>query len=203
MTDAERREARRLRDHARYWADPGRHRARVREYMRQRRAREQALLTERQRLYRSKDPERYRNYGRRYNERLDPAEKTRRSRAYRERMTPEQRAHERARYNAWWAGRDRNLAKPKSARRRARLAAVVGSYTAQEWLALVAFWSNTCAYCGMSGPLEADHRIPLCRGGTNYISNILPACRSCNRSKGAKTEDEYRTMRLVAARRAA
>jgi len=58
---------------------------------------------------------------------------------------------------------------------RARKIAALGSFTAAEWLALVEQYQGRCAYCGETGPLEADHRIPLARGGTNHIDNILPA----------------------------
>lgn len=77
-------------------------------------------------------------------------------------------------------------------RRRSRLIGAQGSYTAAEWLTLVRAFDGRCAYCGCSGPLEADHRIPLARGGTNDIGNILPACPSCNRRKAMSTEDEFR-----------
>jgi 5-methylcytosine-specific restriction endonuclease McrA len=40
--------------------------------------------------------------------------------------------------------------------------------------------------------IEIDHRIPLTRGGSNLIDNILPACRRCNRRKGTMTEEEFR-----------
>jgi 5-methylcytosine-specific restriction endonuclease McrA len=83
---------------------------------------------------------------------------------------------------------------------RARKAAAAGSFCGAEWLALVARWDNVCAYCGEAGPLEADHRIPLSRGGTNYIDNVLPACRSCNGRKHKMTEEEFRA--LLAAERA-
>jgi 5-methylcytosine-specific restriction endonuclease McrA len=36
--------------------------------------------------------------------------------------------------------------------------------------------------------------VPLCRGGSNEISNILPACRHCNRRKHRKTEEEFRAL---------
>jgi len=84
---------------------------------------------------------------------------------------------------------------------RARKAAAVGSFTGAEWRALVERYGNVCAYDGARGPLEADHRIPLSRGGTNYIENILPACRSCNSRKHTLTEREFRA--FLASERAA
>lgn len=65
-------------------------------------------------------------------------------------------------------------------------------FTADEWSALVADHNSACAYCGRAGRLEADHRIPVSRGGTNSIENVLPACRRCNRSKEAATDTEFR-----------
>ncbi len=80
---------------------------------------------------------------------------------------------------------------------RARKIAAAGSFTGAEWRGLVARWSNVCAYRGEPGPLEPDHRVPLARGGTNFIDNILPACRSCNARKHMMTEEEFRA-RLAA-----
>lgn len=43
-----------------------------------------------------------------------------------------------------------------------------------------------CAYCHVN-PAEAyDHAIPVAKGGSNFASNIYPACRRCNLEKGAK-----------------
>ncbi len=80
---------------------------------------------------------------------------------------------------------------------RARRRAAEGSFTAAEWLALVAAHHGRCAYCGAIAPLEADHRVPLARGGSNTIENILPACRSCNAKKHLLTEEQFRA-RLAA-----
>lgn len=39
--------------------------------------------------------------------------------------------------------------------------------------------------------LELDHVIPLHLGGTSDPSNLVMACRACNRSKGAKQVAEW------------
>ena len=84
---------------------------------------------------------------------------------------------------------------------RARSQVAFGSFTGQEWRELQEHSGRRCAYCGEAGPLEADHRVPLARGGTNFIDNILPACRSCNGRKHKMTEEEFRA-RLAAERAA-
>jgi 5-methylcytosine-specific restriction endonuclease McrA len=85
------------------------------------------------------------------------------------------------------------LRRALAARRRARKVAASGiHYSAAQWIALVKFWGGRCAYCGNSGPLEADHRVPLARGGANDIGNILPACAGCNQRKHVMTEDDFR-----------
>ncbi|HEX9436134.1 MAG TPA: HNH endonuclease signature motif containing protein [Candidatus Limnocylindria bacterium] len=76
-------------------------------------------------------------------------------------------------------------------RRRAREAAG-GSFSAAEWLALVAEYHHCCGYCGLARPLQPDHRTPLKRGGPNLIANIIPVCGPCNRRKGTLTEEEFR-----------
>lgn len=52
---------------------------------------------------------------------------------------------------------------------------------------------KVCRYCGScDGPFEIDHIHPWSRGGTHDRINLALACRSCNRSKGAKTVEEWR-----------
>ena len=44
----------------------------------------------------------------------------------------------------------------------------------------------TCVYCGRSASevtLEIDHKIPVSRGGSNDVDNLVTACRSCNLGK--------------------
>lgn len=76
-----------------------------------------------------------------------------------------------------------------------RRAAAAGShFTFEEWEALLAQHGGHCAYCGSTELIEADHRMPLCRGGSNMIANILPACRHCNRRKHQRTEEAFRRL---------
>ncbi|MDP9320427.1 MAG: HNH endonuclease [Chloroflexota bacterium] len=79
-----------------------------------------------------------------------------------------------------------------SRRRRAREMGAAGNVTLAEWLELLERHERRCAYCGVEAPLEADHRVPLSRGGTHDIENILPACGPCNRRKAAMSEVEFR-----------
>ena len=46
--------------------------------------------------------------------------------------------------------------------------------------------SSTCQYCGRRPPeviLHVDHRIPVSKGGTNELENLLAACEDCNLGK--------------------
>lgn len=48
-----------------------------------------------------------------------------------------------------------------------------------------------CVNCNSHEHLCVDHKTPLCRGGDNHESNLQTLCRSCNRSKGSKTMQEW------------
>jgi HNH endonuclease len=50
-----------------------------------------------------------------------------------------------------------------------------------------------CAYCGSTVDLEADHRVPPAQGGSELDpANVVVACRTCNRSKGSRTLEQWR-----------
>lgn len=76
---------------------------------------------------------------------------------------------------------------------RARLRnAPVRDLTTAQWGAILVEHNYTCAYCGISGvAMTQDHIIPLSRGGSHTASNVTPACRPCNSSKGTKTLEEW------------
>ena len=53
-------------------------------------------------------------------------------------------------------------------------------------------WGRKCAYCGVKNvPLEVEHIIPRCRGGSNRVSNLTLACTPCNQKKNNQTAAEF------------
>lgn len=54
--------------------------------------------------------------------------------------------------------------------------------------------SPPCTYCGRLAD-TADHIHPYALGGSNDLSNLTPACRSCNSSRGAKLGNRLRSLK--------
>lgn len=69
---------------------------------------------------------------------------------------------------------------------RARKAqALINDFTPQQWKIVKEIYGSKCVYCGQKMlHLTQDHLTPLSKGGNNTLSNIVPACRSCNSKKG-------------------
>lgn len=75
---------------------------------------------------------------------------------------------------------------------RAKWFGLTEHFTEQEWRNLLVDSEYKCIACGKSSDnvsIEADHVIPLARGGTNTIDNIQVLCKSCNCSKNSKSID--------------
>lgn len=53
-------------------------------------------------------------------------------------------------------------------------------------------YAQMCIYCGINKATTLDHVIPIKRGGTHSIGNLVPACQSCNSSKNTKTITEWK-----------
>ncbi len=77
-------------------------------------------------------------------------------------------------------------------RRRARMRdGVSPGVTVDEWSEIVAAFDGKCAYCRRARKLTRDHVVPISKGGRDEPSNVVPACFSCNASKGAKPLAEF------------
>lgn len=85
----------------------------------------------------------------------------------------------------------------KSHHRYARKMNAQGSHSVKEWSTLKAQFDNRCVRCLRLIQLTRDHVIPLSKGGSDYISNIQPLCKSCNSHKMTETKD-YRPIARIA-----
>ncbi len=68
----------------------------------------------------------------------------------------------------------------------------VRDFTRADWWATLKEFDYRCAYClRKMQRLTKDHVIPLHRGGNHTKSNIVPACKRCNSSKGTNLLEEW------------
>ena len=84
-------------------------------------------------------------------------------------------------------------------KRRAIKTQAGGYFTPEEWFTLCFAVGFKCLRCGKTRPLEADHVVPVIKGGTSWLHNIQPLCEECNLKKHTKCTD-YRTQSRIAAK---
>jgi 5-methylcytosine-specific restriction endonuclease McrA len=76
-------------------------------------------------------------------------------------------------------------------RRRSRKENAEGNYSANDIKKQNKIQKGRCYYCGQKKKLTIDHIVPLSRGGSNWPSNIVLACGSCNSKKHNKLPHEW------------
>ena len=67
-------------------------------------------------------------------------------------------------------------------------------WSAEELAQVSVLLEGECAYCGSREDLTLDHVVPLSRGGTHAIDNLVAACKPCNSRKGSRDELEFRAL---------
>jgi 5-methylcytosine-specific restriction endonuclease McrA len=66
----------------------------------------------------------------------------------------------------------------------------LAGYEVREYL--LEKWQRRCAYCGVEDvPLNVEHMHPRSRGGSDRVSNLCVACRTCNEVKGSRPVEEF------------
>lgn len=106
----------------------------------------------------------------------------------------------------WWDHKDRARASARGwraanplrvqqlrANRRALESGAVGCFSSEDVRRIYVDQNRMCFYCGvlLEDRFQIDHKVPLCRGGTNWPSNLCCACRSCNLRKHDLTAEEF------------
>ena len=78
--------------------------------------------------------------------------------------------------------------------RRGREHGAVGTYSYAQIVRLWVSFDKTCAYCStrtLLADVQAEHVVPLSRGGENHVGNLLPSCAACNSDKRDLFLDEW------------
>ena len=127
------------------------------------RERDPAVERERLRAFRKANPDKDRQYGRRW----------------REKNGERANALARERHRKYRAAN----AVRRAAAQRARTAKVAAA-TDNDLEYMTLLRGDPCAYCGSTAG-TVDHIVPLHKGGTPDWGNLTAACRSCNSSKNA------------------
>lgn len=92
-----------------------------------------------------------------------------------------------------WAKEYPEKIRANSQRRRSRKRGLESTLTAAEWQKILDDHFHRCHYCGVkSDALHQEHKIPVVEGGGYTADNIVPACKGCNSSKGAKSYRSFR-----------
>lgn len=96
----------------------------------------------------------------------------------------------RSEYNREWRAKNRQRVRwHKAIRYRGRPV-----FSVDDWLLKLDYYGWRCRYCrcdlSRSG-VVVDHAIPVSRGGTNALSNLMPSCKRCNARKNSKTFFEF------------
>lgn len=91
----------------------------------------------------------------------------------------------RKRTKAWRKANPDKFAVYRKSHRARKRNATINDLTADQWQTIQEHFAHRCAYCHKrcKGRLTEDHIQPLSKGGNHTMSNIVPACASCNAKK--------------------
>jgi 5-methylcytosine-specific restriction endonuclease McrA len=156
-------------------------------------------IRERVRLYKKNNPDKVRAYQKKYRD-SHKEEAKEYGKIYRQEHPDQMRSYQTTEEQKEKSAiRTKNWIKenPEQARcirrdRRARIRNAEGSFTPEEWENLKQTYKYQCLRCNKFQPeieLVPDHVIPISRGGSNYISNIQPLCKTCNNIKYVDSTD--------------
>lgn len=92
-----------------------------------------------------------------------------------------------------WKENNKDRVNSDTRNRRARKRNAQGTHTGKDIEQLYIKQNACCFHCGVSiaTGYHADHWIPLSRGGSNSIENIRLLCSGCNLRKGSKLPHEW------------
>ena len=95
--------------------------------------------------------------------------------------------------DARWRLNNPVIARTSRANRKARIRLAEGGFTSEDIKQITDEQNGLCFWCGtVLQEYHIDHLVPIAKGGTNYPDNLVISCPTCNVSRGAKPEEEFR-----------
>jgi len=146
------------------------------------------LLAEKQRLYYSERGEIQRRASRDWKQR-----NAARNSAYMQGWHRRNKAR-RLEYHKHYGQRNHDRVLERSRKTRARAFGLSEYFSEKEFFAKAEEMGWKCFYCGREidkATASRDHFIPLAKGGSDIIDNIVPCCRSCNSRKKSMDPQEF------------
>lgn len=111
-----------------------------------------------------------------------------RGKAYYQENAEKIKAYQAEYHKKWWQENKDKRREYKTVRR-ARKYNSNEHFTQKQFRELCQKHGNKCLCCKEVKNLQADHIVPIARGGSDGIENIQPLCKICNIKKGTKTID--------------
>lgn len=94
--------------------------------------------------------------------------------------------------NKRWYENNQSKVRASRANRKARKKLAEGSFSQRDIELKIEAQNGQCYWCKIDlHDYHIDHFIPLKKGGSNWPSNIVVACPTCNVSRGAKSAEEF------------
>lgn len=109
----------------------------------------------------------------------------------------EDHKEDRAQYSHDYGQENHDGVLERSRKRRAKSFNAPGTFTEAEFRDKLKEFGFRCFWCGKllsEDDITRDHYIPLVKGGSNTIENIVPSCKSCNFKKRNKMPSEFKAM---------
>lgn len=149
-----------------YHADPEKYIARVKKYQQE----NAAAVNAKNKAWRAANREAYNAYMREYDER---------NRAKR-------------RLAKWkWKMANPDAVRLYVHRRRTALFSAGGHLSAAQWRGICEGQGQRCFDCDELKPLTVGHIVPVSKGGSNNVENIIAQCQSCNSKQGRRIHPKF------------
>jgi len=93
-----------------------------------------------------------------------------------------------------WRHRNPLKCAVQTARNSARKVQAEGTFTDADFAWIIEEQGRKCFYCStdISAKPTIDHYIPFSRGGSNWLVNIVAACKPCNSGKCDRMPYEFK-----------